>query len=423
MRRWWRRLVHVFHDLAHLVEDLGRALRWLWRKVRGVIKWLAVIAACYIVLFVGVFSYQMISAAIGDPDADLVDKTEEDRRNRVADTAAIVESVRRFLNNYRTPEYQRDAHAKPHGCLRAEFEVFDIESRYNHGLFAKPATYQAWVRYSNGTVPSRDDTLPDARGMAVKVMDVPGEQLLPPLLAGRTQDFLMVDSPAFFIRSVSGYRELEKLTADGKPFTYFLGQHYLNPFKWRLRELYLGLKSRKKAPSTPLSTQYFSMSAYQLGPHQIKFSAKPCEAYEVEGIDRTTPNFLRSAMKKLMRDRDACYQFMVQVRDPDARMPIQDTTVVWSEKDAPFVPVARIQFPRQQFDSAEQNAMCDALSFNPWHGTKPHRPLGYLNELRRELYLHTAAFRRVRNDQSVSEPASWCDSMPRYCDLVSGAAR
>lgn len=423
MRRVWRWFRHLFRDIGHLLGDLGEAIGWLWRRVRGLFKWLVGIALVYVVLFAGVFAWQMIDASIGDPDADLVDKTPEDRKNRETDTAAIVESVRRFLNVYRTPEYQRDAHAKPHGCLRATFEVFDIESRYNHGLFAKPATYEAWVRFSNGTVPSRDDTLADARGMAVKVMNVPGRQLLPRLLAGKTQDFLMVDSPAFFIRSVSGYRELEKATADGKPFTYFLGKHYLNPFKWRLRELYLGLKSRKKAPSTPLSAQYYSMSAYQLGPHEIKFSAKPCETYEVEGIDRTTPNFLRAAMKKLLRDRDACYQFMVQVRDPEARMPIQDTTVVWSEKDSPFVPVARIQFPRQQFDSAEQNRMCDALSFNPWHGTTAHRPLGYLNELRRELYLHTAAFRRVRNDQPVSEPTGWCDSMPDYCGSAAEGDR
>ncbi len=422
MRRAWRWLKHLFRDIGHLLGDLGELVGWLWRRVRGLFKWLVGIALVYVVLFAVVFSYQMIDASIGDPDADLVDKTKEDRQNRQTDTAAIVESVRRFLNVYRTPEYQRDAHSKPHGCLRARFEVFDIESRYNHGLFAQPATYEAWVRFSNGTVPARDDTLADARGMAVKVMNVPGEQLLPPLLAGKTQDFLMVDSPAFFIRSISGYRELEKATADGKPFTYFLGRHYLNPFKWRLRELYLGLKSRKKAPSTPLSAQYFSMSPYKLGPHEIKFSASPCEAYKVEGIDRTTPNFLRTAMKKLMRENDACYQFMVQVRDPDARMPIQDTTVVWSEKDSPFVPVARIQFPRQQFDTADQNAMCDALSFNPWHATTEHRPLGYLNELRRELYLHTAAFRRVRNDQPKSEPTSWCDSMPRYCNRTDDEA-
>jgi len=411
------------HYLANAVKRLEYRLSDLWRQLARLkyllvrlLQALLVFSGVYLCLFLGVFSWQMLEAAVGDPDADLLDRGPQDRANRESDTAAIVQSVRRFLTTYRTPDYQRDAHAKPHGCLRASFEVFDIESRYNHGLFAETGTYEAWVRFSNGTVPSRDDTLRDARGMAIKVMGVPGEQLLPAPLSGSTQDFLMVDSPAFFIRSVSGYRELERLTADGRPFSYFLGEHYFNPFKWRLRELYLGLKSRKPAPSTPLSSQYFSMSAYRLGPHQIKFSAQPCEAYAVSGIDRSHPNFLRAAMKKLMRERDACFQFMVQVRDPDARMPIQDTTVVWSEEASPFVPVARIQFPRQDFDTSEQNAMCEALSFNPWHGTREHEPLGYINELRRELYLHTAAFRRVRNGEAVAEPSGWCDSLPGICE-------
>jgi hypothetical protein len=224
-------------------------------------------------------------------------------------------------------------------------------------------------------------------------------------------------APNFFIRSIEGYRDLEHKTSIGKPFTYFLGEHYVNPLHWNLRELYLGLSTRKKAPHTPISTQYFSASAYQLGPHEMKYSAKACEDYNPTGVDKTDPNFLRNGMRSLLRDQDACMQFMVQLRKPDARMPIQDTTVVWSEKKSPFVPVARIHIPKQQFDSAEQNEMCENLSFNVWHATKEIKPLSYFNELRRDIYLHTAAFRRVRNNAPVGEPNSWCDSMPSLCPV------
>lgn len=382
--------------------------RWIKRILKG----LAVLVGVYIVLFILVFSWQMISAKFGDPDADLVDRNEQDTQNRHTDVAAIVESVRKFITIQRTPEYQRDAHAKAHGCVRARFEVPQIESRYNHGIFKKAGTYEAWVRFSNGSVPTLDDPKKDARGMAIKVMDVDGEQLLPDVLAGRTQDFVMIDSPAFFIRKISDYRVLERLTADGRPFTYFLGPHYLNPFRWKLRELYLGLGTRKKPPATPLSTQYYSMSPYALGPHQVKYSAKACEPYTAPSVDRTQPNFLRATMKKVLRERDVCFQFMVQIRDPEARMPIEDTTVVWSEKKSPFVPVARVQIPRQEFDTAAQNDMCESLSFNPWHGVVDMKPLSYINEMRRELYLHTAAFRRVRNAARLQdEPSSWCDAL------------
>ncbi|MEM7359656.1 MAG: catalase family protein [Pseudomonadota bacterium] len=399
------------------------SLKKAWKRIsKFLVTWgrrLAYLVIAYALLALIIFGWQMAAGALRDPDADLVDDSELGKAQRQTDYAEIVESIRQAVNFYRTPTYERDAHSKPHGCVRAHFEVFDTQSIYNHGIFKQAGTYEAWVRFSNGSVPALADPKADARGMAIKVMDVPGEQLLPPLLAGRTQDFVMINSPAFFIRSIEGYRELERVTAIGKPFTYFLGEYYLNPFKWKLRELYLGLNTRKTAPSTPLSTQYFSMSPYKLGPHQMKFSAKACTDYQAPGINRDDPNFLRNAMKKVLKSQDACFQFMVQLRDPDARMPIQDTTVVWSEDDSPFVPVARVHIPMQDFDTAQQNEMCENMSFNPWHGTKELQPLSYINELRREVYLHTAAYRRVRNGVYLEEPNSWCDSLPEYCNNSS----
>ena len=388
------------------------------------LKWakrLLIVVVSYAGLAVFMFAMQMTAAALRDPDADLTDNSPAAQAQRRTDYGAIIESVRELVARYRTPEYQRDAHAKGHGCVRAEFEVFQMDSTYNHGLFAHPGTYEAWIRFSNGSVPIINDPKSDARGMAIKVMNVPGKQLLPKKLAGKTQDFVMISAPNFFIRTIGGYRELERKSAIGKPFTYFLGDHYLNPLQWNLRELYLGLKTRTKAPNTPLSTQYYSASPYQLGPHQMKYSAKACENYDPVGIDRTDPNFLRNAMRSLLMNQDACFQFMVQLRNPDARMPIQDTTVRWSEKVSPFVSVARIHIPKQEFDTAEQNRMCEDMSFNVWHGTKELKPLSYFNELRRDLYLHTAAFRRVRNGAPIGEPNSWCDSLPSLCPPESAA--
>lgn len=398
----------MLKKITKMLKSLGKfAAKWGKR--------LLYVAAFYAVMFATVFAWQMFVGATRNPDADLVDDTPLGIANRRTDNAAIIESVRELVNRFRTPEYQRDAHSKAHGCVRATFEVFENQTKYNYGIFKEPATYEAWIRFSNGSVPALPDYKKDARGMAIKVMNVPGKQLLPEVVSGKTQDFIMINSPAFFIRSIEGYRDLENRTAHGKPFTYFFGDYYLNPFKWNLRELYIGLGTKKKAPATPLSTQYFSMSPYQLGPHQMKFSAKACENYQAPGIDRTDPNFLRNAMRKTLKTQDACFQFMVQIRDPEARMPIQDTTVVWSEEKSPFVPIARVHIPTQEFDTALQNEMCEDLSFNPWHGVEGQEPLSYINELRRDLYLHTAAYRQVRNGVTESEPNSWCDSLPEYC--------
>ncbi len=393
--------------------------KW-WHKIsRFVVKWLKrllYLVLAYAVLALVVFGYQLAVAALrSNPDADLIDNSDLAKGNRRSMSGEIIESARRMVNLYRTPTYQRDAHARAHGCVRATFEVFDTEAIYNHGIFENPGKYEAWIRFSSGSVPTLIDPKADARGMAIKVMGVPGQQLLPAKLAGQTQDFLMVNSKAFFVRSLEEYVKLEKAAADGKPFTYFFGDYYLNPFKWKFRSLYLGLSTKKKGPPTPLSTQYYSMTPYNLGPNQIKFSAKSCEVYTAPAVNDKDPNFLREAMRRVLREKDACFQFMVQLRDPDARMPIQDQTVVWSEKKSPFVQIARVHIPRQEFDTAAQNEMCENLSFNPWHAVEGQEPLGYMNELRRDLYLHTAAYRQTRNGVTVDEPNSWCDSLAEYC--------
>jgi hypothetical protein len=161
------------------------------------------------------------------------------------------------------------------------------------------------------------------------------------------------------------------------------------------------------------------MTPYNLGPNQIKYSAKACENYQAPGVDDSHPNFLREAMKMVLSRQDTCFQFMAQIRKPNERMPIEDPTVAWSEKKSPYVPIARVHIPQQGFDTAEQNDMCEAMSFNVWHAVKGFEPISYFNQLRREVYLHTAAYRQVRNGMQAIEPNSWCDSLEQYCPKTS----
>jgi catalase len=381
----------------------------MMRLIKTLLRMLAFVAIAYLLVVLLVFAGQMVKGAVGDADADLVGQSLQPALTQT------IESVRTIVAANRTPVYQRDAHAKAHGCVRAIFEVPEAQAAFRYGVFARPGRYEAWVRFSNGTVPSLADTEKDARGMAIKLMGVGGPQLLDPRLSGSTQDFVMINSPNFFVRRLDDYAELERQSAKNTPFRYFFADGSPNPFRWKLRELYLGLRTRRAATASPLSDQYYSMSAYHLGPQAVKFSARPCEKPPAIGTDRSNPNFLRDAMQDVLRYHDACFEFMVQVRDEDARMPIEDTTVRWSEKDSPFVPVARVYIPRQGFDTPAQNEMCENLSFNPWHGLTDHQPLGKINEMRRELYLYTAAFRRGRNGSAMQEPTSWCDALPSHC--------
>ena len=87
-------------------------------------------------------------------------------------------------------------------------------------------------------------------------------------------------------------------------------------------------------------------------------------------------------------------------------MPIEDTTVTWSEDDAPFQTVARLTIAKQSFDSPAQKKFCENLSFTPWHATKEHRPLGSVNRTRKVVYEATSAARHRLNGVARVEPTN-----------------
>ena len=74
---------------------------------------------------------------------------------------------------------KRALHAKSHGGLRARLRVLgDLPDHARHGLFATPGEHRAYVRLSNGSGALQHDKAPDLRGLAVKVLDVPGPKVL-----------------------------------------------------------------------------------------------------------------------------------------------------------------------------------------------------------------------------------------------------
>ena len=144
------------------------------------------------------------------------------------------------------------------------------------------------------------------------------------------------------------------------------------------------------------------MTPYALGSSTVvKYSAIPCGGADTSGAHADDANYLSAAMKSGLT-HDACFDFMIQRRTPD--MPVEDSTVTWSEDASPFVPVARLTIPTQTFDSAEQVNHCENLSFTPWHGTTNHRPLGSVNRTRKVVYEATSAARHRLNGAARKEP-------------------
>jgi catalase len=331
--------------------------------------------------------------------------------------------------------YRRDVHSKTHGCVKATFTVLDnLDPRLGFGLFANPGHYESWIRFSSGKAYPQADSVPDARGMAIKVMGVPGRKLLqddglPP--AG-TQDFALMNATQFFIRNITEYAEFTNYLGSGlgmrANYGYFLGGFTPDVRKWHLREMMLAKATLKAAPDSLLNTQFYSVSAYKLGPQQnVKYSARPCKEVPAAGVDRSSPNFLRQEMMKRLTAGSACFDFLVQLQVPEKNMPVEDTTVEWSEKDSPFLPVARLDISSQQFEV--NNDLCEGLAFNPWHALPEHTPIGVMNRIRKGVYLEVSRYRRQTNAVALCEPKDWtsvdaasCESAPAAVDPVKTQA-
>ncbi len=304
--------------------------------------------------------------------------------------------------------YTRDVHSKAHGCVKARFEIGDLEPRIRHGLFAQPRTHDAWVRFSSGDTHVQSDLVKDARGFALKVMGVPGEKLLPAERNETTQDFVMINDPQFFVRTLPDYEAFMAYMARGSRYGWFFDGFSWRPWRWRLRELRLAASTLKPPPRSLLQTQYHSLSAYRLGPSQfVKYSARPCEAARPRRLEKGA-NMLRQAVKEDLAQGEGCFDLLVQLQVAGKNMPVEDATVLWSEKDSPFLKAARVTIPRQAFDTPEQNAFCEALSFTPWHALPDHEPVGVMNRVRRALYQEVSRYRHAKNAAPRAEPRGFC---------------
>ena len=355
-------------------------------------------------LGIGLLGWALSSAWFAWQHRGPVPDKEQIAPGETAMTQDIIQTAIRIVDQHREgTRYLRDAHAKAHGCVMAEVQVpNDLPAPLRQGVFAEPGkTWQATIRLSNGNAYPQFDSLRDARGMAIKLLDVPGKQLLADRQSHGEQDFVMFNHPNFFVSDVAEYRQNVAAQADGKKAMAFFPS--LDPRTWQIRHLFIALATLSPPPASPTQTTYFSVSPYKFGEANAKFRVAPdpdsCPAYTLPAQNQDLPNFLRSALnQQLSTDRvPACFVLQIQRQDPSKYMPIEDTSIEWQESDAPFETVAHIKVPAQDFDTPKLNLACDNQSFNPWFGIEAHRPIGGINRLRKAVYEAVSDYRHSRN--------------------------
>lgn len=349
------------------------------------------------------FTQALLRRRLKDEGLSIAEEKKQPAEKHITQT--IIDTMNRFLiKEYRDTGSvaERAGNTKTYGLVKATFTVNpDLAEHLQVGLFKPGKRYPAYIRFGGPgprVVPDAEDN--GILSIGIKLMGVPGKKLLDD--EQFTVDFSGISSPSFTTPSVQENVKLQKQIGLGTPAWYFL-----NPFDSHLLDMIMqGLYAR--IHDNPLALSYYSCVPYLYGKESgqeraIKFAVFP-SLKDTTPPDIHDPDFLRHAMAKTLSRQSVNFDFAIQFQKDPVKMPIEDASIVWSEKTSPFIRVAQIEIPQQDFSHPAQDAFARNITINPWHTLPVLRPLGNQNRARKYIYQATSRMRQKINAEKHIEP-------------------
>jgi catalase len=256
------------------------------------------------------------------------------------------------------------------------------------GIFATPGkVYNAYLRFSGQDKEDQNDTRGDAKGLAIKLLNVPGKKLLPGFEDDPNFDLQFNGFPVFISQNettfASGVQARTELCGGGDRCRAPFGMKFVPNAAVGAMEV------ANNTVSCQLCMPHYAISPFQFGKKTlpnpaVKYRVFPCTYLPSIGLPLpagTTRDYLTQDMRTRLATRDYCFDFQLQFQMNTCQHPINDWLTEWKESDTPFVTVARINIPKQ--DIADNNDYtCRHVTINAWRVTEDHRPLGSLNRAR-----------------------------------------
>lgn len=355
-----------------------------------------------------------------------VEQPLEDEQQIISD---IIASMTRLAG--RTHEQYgkevRVSHGKSHGLAVGELTVLDnLPEPLAQGLFAHPATYPIIARLANVPGEIISDAVNTQRGFSFKVLGVEGEKI-----AGHegqsTQDFVLDSGTKNFpMPDAKAFLQQHKTVSEHAPLLPTALKEAVSTVS-RVTNKAIQALGGESSPKLdffgdsrihPLAEGYYSQAPLRYGNYIAKLEIVPVAPAqqelardEVKVDGDQDPNALRTATVGYLREHDAEFEVRVQLCTDLEQMPVEDTTVLWSEEASPYLPVARIRLPRQEAYSEARQHYVDGLSFSPAHSLEAHRPLGSIMRARLAAYPAMSQRRRQGNHDPLGEPTS-IDQVP-----------
>ena len=124
-----------------------------------------------------------------------------------------------------------------------------------------------------------------------------------------------------------------------------------------------------------LGDEYFNMATIGYGNYIAKISAAPLsenvKALHSKEMDEKLmkedeETSLTTIVTEFFKNNTAEYELRAQLCTDLKKMPIEDGSIQWSEKESPYVPVAKITIePQDAFSPGRRVFGDDKLSYNP----------------------------------------------------------
>ncbi len=328
-----------------------------------------------------------------------------DKENRFFEK--ISEDIRSVVRHFEKDNGRpmRANHAKIlAGIVGAELRVSqDIPPDLAVGFLSEPGrAYKANVRFSNANGEFKaDDSLPDLRGVAIRVFTDQGEH-----------DFLMTNAEPH--HAIDAREAMVAITAGTKKDTVGNAIPDLGPVSDSLSGLIgafphllvnLGLGPARRIAGT-LKKQmgrevmgldgetYWSRAPIAIGkvsdPQQsvaVKYRLEPVLDAPVQPED-DLKNDLGQKLKNRIRQGSVRFNLQVQRFVDLGTTPIEDATVQWPSI---FETIAELVIPK---DAEINDPLIDGIDFSPWNvDLNSFRPLGSMNRARKVVYGASASLR------------------------------
>jgi hypothetical protein len=320
-------------------------------------------------------------------------------RNLAGEPTVIEEIVKRLLAMQASVAAEqrgplvRGTHAKG-VCARAQFEVLDVTvgrdralaARLAKGIYAKPGVYPAIVRFANSDPRVNSDFKGDVRSLSFYV-ELARDDANP-----MRQDYSMQSATTLPMNDAAAFLAVMRILTASNPAKGVWSLGFKD--KLRLARSMLLVQSQMRQPIRPYQQlRYWSDVPFRHGPTDVvKYCATPSAGNPARALPKDNPNAMQDELIRHLDEdtRMSCFDFGLQLLDTesmtywgkcrDASFWVENASIEWDEKQAPFHTVARLTLmPKSQLTAQASEAVYFDVTGN---STPDSTPLGSINRAR-----------------------------------------